>query len=189
MRRSDAELLLPEVVRRTSVEGSPLAGMLDAAERLHAASEAALAALDGIVDPQRAPDRFVPYLARFVDLDRFLDEAEALAGADALPSGQGRLRQLVARAAALARVGGTRAGLVEFCEVATGVPGFTVDDRVPGPDGRPLPYHVRVVVPSDAAPYRRLVEAIVAAEKPAFVTAEVVLADPPDRSRPVHPQQ
>ncbi len=168
-------LLLPEVYRRALRPGSPLDALLHVMAAQHAPVEGVLERFPDVLDPYLAPDRLVAYLARWVDLARWLDDDGELA------TGHGRLRVLVAASAALARRRGTAAGLQEALTLALGVPGITVDDRVPGPDGSPLPFVVRVTLPAAAAEHAALVERVVREEKPAHVVAEVAYAGaPPD---------
>lgn len=177
MRAAEIERLLPDVIRRAIRPGTPLAALLAVMEQLHAPSEAVLADLPAVVDPLRTPDRFVPMLAGWVDLQR-LDEVPG-GGVD-----RDRMRLLVGMSARIGRRRGTLRGLLEVLTLATGYSGFRVDDQVPGvtasgrPDGPPRPFHIRVTVPPDAAEVLDLVRAIVAEEKPAHLTAEVVLGQP-----------
>src|SRR5690606_12309810 len=117
--------LLPEVFRRTLVRGGLLDGLLDVMHGLHEPSERVLRELPAYFDPYRTPDAFVPYLATWLDLDRFLG-----APSDPFPAGSGRLRELVANAARLSALRGTAAGLALFLEVATGLTGFAVREGV-----------------------------------------------------------
>jgi phage tail-like protein len=170
MPREEVELLLPRVLTRTAGPGSPLAALLEAMAQL---VDPARAELDGFaerLDPYRAPDRFVPWLALWVGFGYVIEGEEPDA---AFGPGLTRLRVLVAAAAGLARLRGTRSGLVAVLRVATGVDGFAVDEQVPGPGGRPRPFHVVVRVPAAAEPYRALIARIVEHEKPAFVTYEL----------------
>jgi P2-related tail formation protein len=179
MKRNEIEQLLPEVIRRTIRPGNPLAALLEVMEALHAPSEEVLAELDRYLDPYRAPDSFVPYLARWVDLQRFLSEfreSEPSSGGPAsvpFAGGLGRLRDLIAAAATLSKWRGTARGLLRFLETATGVHGFEIDETVPGPDGNPRPFHLRVRAPAASKRYRALVERIIEMEKPAYVTYEL----------------
>jgi len=186
--------LLPEVYQRTIVPGTPIATLLEVMAQLHDPVEEVLAQLPEYFDPQRTPDRFVPFLARWVDLARWLDDTSG--GFD---SGVGRLRQVVAAAAHLSRLRGTAQGLREALEWATGVSGVRIDEEVqvptpppgaagasPGASGRVgpaagriRPFHVVVTLPEEAAVHRLLVLRIVAQEKPAHVTAEVVFENGP----------
>jgi phage tail-like protein len=160
MRSSEIQRLLPGVFQRTLGEGgTPLSAALEVMSALHAPSEAILQDLDAAFDPRRAPGRFVPLLARWMDL-------EVALGAE-----PGRLRELIAAAFDLAQWRGTAHGLVRFLEIATGVTGFQVDERV-------RPFHVRVTVPAAAAGLRSLVEQIVEREKPASVTYELNVQRP-----------
>ncbi|MFY2562046.1 phage tail protein [Corallococcus terminator] len=167
MRSPDIQRLLPGVFQRTVLPGSPLTALLAVMEALHLPSEDVLAGLESHFDPRRAPDRFVPFLARWVGMD--------------LPvsTGLGRLRELVARAVEISRWRGTARGLRLFLTTATGRTDFQVDDAVPGDDGRPRPFHVLVLAPSAVSAHRLLLERIIEREKPAYVTYELRFAQPP----------
>jgi hypothetical protein len=73
MQADKIALLLPEVIRRAVVPGSPLAALLAVMESQHHRSQTVLDDLPSVFDPLRTEDRFVPMLARWVDLER-LDE-------------------------------------------------------------------------------------------------------------------
>jgi len=167
MKSAEILRLLPGVFQRTARPGSPLAALLSVMEVLHAPSEQVLENLDALFDPRRAPDRFVPFLARWVDLD--------------LPvtTGLGRLRELAAAGVELSRWRGTARGLLLFLSTATGRKDFEVDERVPGPNGLPRPFHIRVLAPAELAAHRPMLERIIELEKPAYVTYELHFAQPP----------
>jgi phage tail-like protein len=167
MRSPEIERLLPGVFQRTVQPESPLAALLEVMEALHAPSEEVLSHLEAHFDPRRAPDRFVPFLARWVGMD--------------LPvtTGLGRLRELVAAAVEISRWRGTARGLLLFLTTATGRTDFAVDEQVLGPDGRPRPFHVRVRAPAEVSAHRLLLERIIEREKPAYVTYELHFAQPP----------
>jgi phage tail-like protein len=178
MKRTEIEQLLPGIFQRTVQAGTPLFALLEVMETLPMPDEVALNTLDAFFDPCRAPDEFVPFLASWVDLDHLLREVPEEFAAQAplsLPSGMGRLRELVAAAPFLAQWRGTARGLLRFLETATGAQGFIIEEQVPGPDGLPLPFHLRVHVPKAAAPYRSMIERIIEAKKPAYVTYELQL--------------
>lgn len=176
--------MLPQVFQSAAWEGSPLLGLTAAMEALHAPSEQVLDELDAYFDPRRAPSRFVPYLASWVDLDRIVrgDGGTEQAGTLALPTG--RLRELTAAAAELSRWRGTAHGLARFLEIATGVQGFHVDDRVEDAYGEMRPFHLDVHVPPQAAGQWALIETIVAEEKPAYVTSGLRLLEGPNGAAP-----
>lgn len=161
MRSPDIARLLPGVFQRTVQPGAPLAALLEVMEALHSPSEAVLSGLESHFDPRRAPERFVPFLARWVGMD--------------LPvtTGLGRLRELVAAAVEISRWRGTARGLRLFLTTATGRTDFEVDEAVPGPNGRPRPFHIRVRAPAEVAGHRLLLERIIEREKPAYVTYEL----------------
>lgn len=176
MKRPKIEQLLPAVVHRTLRPGSLLMALLEVMEGLHAPSEALLATLEERFDPRRAPDSFVPFLARWVDLDHLFEEG---IGADGLPSALelGHLRELVALATHLSRWRGTSRGLILFLETATGQRGFGIDERVADAHGQVRAFHLRVTAPAGSRPRRALLEQIIEREKPAYVTYELRFDD------------
>ena len=183
MNRERIAALLPQVMQRTRESGGLLDGLLAVMEAHHAPVENALANLDVYFDPLRAPPRFVPFLAHWANLERWTEDERRSATARRhsrapqrmLPSA-GRLRLLVAGAAQLAKERGTKAGLVRFLETATGVEGYVVNEEVDA-KGRPRPFHFVVRVPAAAKRLRDLVQQIIEAEKPAFVTYELISED------------
>jgi hypothetical protein len=80
----------------------------------------------------------------------------------------------VAAAAYLSQWRGTARGLLRFLETATGLQGFIIEEQVLDPNGRPRPFHIRVIAPAEAAPYQVLLERVIEFEKPAYVTYELV---------------
>ena len=174
MRRNEIEQLLPGVYQlalhplETSalVSDTRLAGLLDAMEELHDPAEQILMRLDSYVDPRRAPDAFVTYLAGWVDLDW-------LAVSGRVTTGPGRLRELVSVAMEESRWRGSARGLVAFLVAATGTSGWTIEESPSDDDGRPQPFHLRIHGPASVAAHAAMVERIVDAEKPAAVTYEV----------------
>ncbi len=154
-----------------------MAALLEVMDQLHAPSEAILAILAEYFNPYLTPHRFVPYLARWVDLERLLvDTPEAYTTGELppFPAGLGRLRDLVYRSAELSQWRGTARGLKAFLETATGVEGIVIDERAPGTDGRPQPFHIVVKAPLAAQDYRVLMERIIRMEKPVYVTYQLV---------------
>jgi phage tail-like protein len=173
MRRNEMARLLPGVYQLalnpvgTSGLGrdTRLAAALDAMEELHNPCEETLDRLDSYVDPRRAPDAFVTYLAGWVDL-------EWLTGGR-VTTGPGRLRELVAQAITLSRWRGTARGLTDFLVAATGISGFAIDESPPDDAGRPRAYHLRIRAPAAVREHAAMIERIVETEKPASVTYEV----------------
>ena len=180
MKRTEIEQMLPGIFQRTIQEGTPLFALLEVMEALQAPDEAVLDQLDAFFDPYRAPDAFVPFLTNWVDLGRLLleipEEFKEIAPPP-FPGGIGRLRELVAAATFLAQWRGTAKGLLRFLETATGTQGFVIEEQVLGPDGQRKPFHLRVRVPQQAAPYRVMIEHIIESEKPAYVTYELLMME------------
>ncbi|MEV6692002.1 phage tail protein [Micromonospora sp. NPDC051196] len=173
MRRAGIERLLPAAYQRACVPGSVLWALLEVMEGLHAPDEAVLAEVDALFAPYQAPGAMVAYLARWVAMDHLV---AAPRRDTPLPLPLSRLRDLVAHGAQLAAWRGTPYGLRTALELATGVTGFVLDE----PADRP--FHVVVRVPAAAAGQVALIGRIVEAEKPAAVTAEIVVdATAPDR--------
>jgi phage tail-like protein len=178
MKSSEIARLLPEVYRAGLGKGTVLSALLEVMAQMHAPSERVLDHLDAFIDPRRTEDRFVPMLARWVDLGRLFirsaDDPAADSARDAISTGTGRLRELIARAAYLSQWRGTRTGLIAFLETATGRSGFGIEERVSGPDGPVRPFHIRIRVPPGLQGHRALIERIVEHEKPAYVTCDIV---------------
>jgi phage tail-like protein len=175
MRANEIALLLPEVRRRAIVPYTPLDALMAIMEAQHAGSEEVLADLPAVFDPLRTTDRFVPMLAQWVDLQRLND-------ADGGGIEVARMRLLVAMSARIGRRRGTLRGLLEVLTIATGVGGYLVDDGVSTvlPNGQPgprRPFHITITVPAEGAAMVDLVRAIVDQEKPAHLTADVIVAE------------
>lgn len=180
MKSNKIQELLPQVFQRTARPGSPLQALLESMEELTEPAEETLAELEKYIDPYRAPEDFVVYLARWLDLQRFFSSSvkrrlEAGEQVDPIPPGSGRLRELLATAARMLALRGTRRGLIAMLEIATGLEGFAVDESPTDESGRPVPFHIAVHLPPKAGEYRGFVRRIVEAEKPAYVTYELVL--------------
>ncbi len=183
MKRSEIELLLPEIFRLTldSESSRLLGGMLDVMQALLEPSEQVLDSLAAFFDPYQAPKRFVHYLAGWVDLDPFWvqdpENFEDIAQIPEFPGGLDQLRVLIARAAYLSKWRGTQKGMIAFLETATGVHGYRIDEQITDAEGTVIPFHIVVHVPHEAADCRSLIERIVRLEKPAYVTADIQMEE------------
>jgi phage tail-like protein len=169
MRRQTIERLLPTAYQRAATDGSVLQALLDVMETMHAPDEELLANVDALFAPYSAPERFVPFLTGWVTLD-YLVGVPRPGGEIRLPLPAGRVRDLIANGAALAKLRGTPVGLQWFLQIATGVTGFQIEE----PPARP--FHFVVLVPPDARAYLGVIRRIVEMEKPAASTFEVVSA-------------
>ncbi|SRR5258707_1095710 len=179
MKQNEIAQLLPAIFQQTIQPETPLCTLLEVMAALPAPDEAVLDGLESFFNPYQAPDGFVPFLASWVDMEWILLEnaAEFSALTPPLPSGMGRLRELVASATFLAQWRGTARGLLRFLEIACGIEGFSVEERVLGPDGRPRPFHIAVQVPPEAAPYQAMIKRIIESEKPAYVTYDLLIQE------------
>ncbi len=173
MARTSLLAALPQVFTDAHVAGSPLAALVAAGDGMQHPVSDVLDHLETTVDPFRAPDALVCYLAAWVDLDWLTIPETSYRARSSLPGGLEPLRDLIAAAADLAARRGTAAGMVRFLELATRVTGYEVSDA-----GN---FRLLVTVPAEAEPQREAVARIVAVIKPAHVTAEL---SPPDPSPP-----
>jgi phage tail-like protein len=178
MKRAEIERLLPAIFQRTVQEDAPIGTILHVMEALHAPSEEILADLSAIFAAYRTPDRFVPFLARWLDLERLFEERvdlrdPQLSGRPAISSGLGRLRALIAVAPQLSQWRGTKRGLLLFLETATGVSGFEIEEHAP--------FHICVRAPGNVSRHQPLIDRILSLEKPAYVTYELEFGPHADR--------
>lgn len=167
MRRQAIERLLPTAYQRAAAEGSVLRALLEVMAALHEPDERLLADIDVLFAPYTAPERFVPFLTGWVALDYLVGLARP-GDPVRLPLPAGRVRDLMANGAALAKLRGTPIGLRAFLQIATGATGFVIEE----PPQRP--FHFIVRVPPDAAQYVAVINRIVEMEKPAASTFEIV---------------
>ncbi len=173
MQTTDLLRLLPDIIRRTAQPGTPLDALLQTMAMLPVRDETILGQLDGYFDAYRTPDRFVPFLAAWVDLGWLPVRDPATGGVHGAVEVH-RLRDLIGVAPRLAQLRGTAAGLALFLGTATGVEGIRVLDSGSSGAAVQRPFHLRVEVPAAAAQQRALIELIVRTEKPAHATCEVV---------------
>ena len=165
MRSDRIKELLPAVFQQAVVPGRPIAATLDVMEHLHTSVETKLEELERYFDPRRAPEPFVRYLAAWVDVD--------------FPVSTGRQRELIALFVELLSARGTRRGLVRLLAVATGLPEDMFEVRENPPDARGVPraFHIEVSAPAAAKPHRRMLEALIERDKPAYVTSSLSFQD------------
>ena len=177
MKQEAIKLLMPAMFRLAAGKNTPLDAVFSVMEALHDQTETTLRKIDAVFDPLRTNERFVPYLAGWVDLDWVVrgDETAAGYGQSAIPTEH--FRKLVSLAWYLSKWRGTAAGLKLFLETATGVEGFSIDERPIDNQGRIIPFHIEITVPEAAADRRHLVERIIENEKPAYVTYRIVNGD------------
>jgi phage tail-like protein len=176
MTRTEIEQLLPEILRRTSGAGTVLHAILGVMEGLHVHTESRLAHIDQLFNPYDTDPQFVPYLATWLDLERFFDASDggATTRDEPITSGSGRLRELIARAAYLSKWRGTGHGLRAFLETATGATGFEIEERPAVEHAWREAFHIRVRVPAWLVIHQALIARIVESEKPAYVTVEIL---------------
>lgn len=173
MKHQEIKQLLPEVFQRTDQTGSALYGLLEAMETLTDPAEEIISQVPLYFNPYTTPEKFLPFLASWVDLDRFFPafKNQSIPELDAFQAlGTGRLRELIIAATQLSRLRGTAAGLQLFLETATGLKGFKIDENVLPANNNVLPFHIRISAPNSAQQHSALIERIIEQEKPAYVT-------------------
>ena len=190
MNPDDINRLLPQVFQRTMRQDSVLSGLLDVMASQHLPAEKVLSDLQRFFNPYQMPDAFVPYIACWVDLDRFFpffssQPEEVQRVSDPISPGIGRLRELIAAAAKLSQWRGTAKGLKLFLEIATGIQGFDLIENIEDKKGVPRPFHIRVEAPAEALGHKALIERIVTQEKPAYVSYELIFAPANEKGRQV----
>lgn len=179
MRREQIISLMPDVYQRSIHPNTPLDALIALMENLHMPTEQVLQKIDTYFCPYSAPDEFIPYLAKWVDLERYI-EAECddflnYPGSPVRSSIEtGRLRVLISIAAELSQWRGTARGLMLFLQTATGIDNFKVEDVVENEENGNKAFHIRITAPSAARSYKKLIEKIINGEKPAYVTSELV---------------
>jgi phage tail-like protein len=176
---------MPTMYQLSARPGSPIHAVLGVMEALHAPDEAILEGIDGVVDPYRTPDVFVPWLTRWMGLEWLVADPDADAqqrGSASFEPGVGRLRDVVAVGHALAQWRGTEVALHLLLRAATGLDGFTVTE----PSDRP--FHLVVTAPDEGRAHETVMRRAIEAMKPAACTAELVFAPGSDAPTPeAHP--
>jgi phage tail-like protein len=176
--------LLPAVVQEGAYPGTPMAALLDLMEALHRPSDEVIESIGSYFNTLESPDAFVPFLARWVDLDRFFPEGYSGRHSDSpLGTGMGRLRELIGCAAYLSQWRGTRKGLTCFLETATGVAGFRIEERAETGETQGRSFHLAITAPADARQHLALIKRIIDQEKPAYVTYDLKIESDNPESR------
>lgn len=181
MKQRVIESLLPSVIQRTLRSGQPLSALTALMEALHEPDERILEELETVFSPRHAPEHFVSFLARWVDLGRFFEPEGPTGlrstGEEHRPGiALGRLRELTASAFRCSQLRGTATGLLLFLRTATGDSRFRLQENVDAA-GRPRHFHLVVYAPAALAGSRAIIERIVQSEKPACVTSELVFEE------------
>ena len=176
MKQDKIKTFLPAVFQRTVHDGNPQAAFLSLMEILHEPTEEVLAGVDRFFDARRTPDEFVPFLARWVNLDRVFAADDTNELDSPLRPKIGYLRELIANATYLSKWRGTKKGLLLFLQTATGEKDFEIEERVKGEDGLTKPFHLKIRAPQAVEAQADLLSRIIESEKPVHLTYELVFA-------------
>lgn len=172
MLASEIQQFLPENFRLAAVHpGGVTRAMLEVMEELHRPDEVIVDTIDSFFSPIRVDEDhtgFVLLQASWLGLERYFNWSGGRPGVGTpnFPGGIANLRLLVAEAADLLRERGMEATLLRFLELATGTKGFKIES-----DGR---FHFTLTAPGSVRPLADLVERIVAGERPAHTTYDIV---------------
>jgi len=180
MEQSQIQKLLPEVVQRTCHEDSVLEVLLSIMSELHRPSESLLDQLQLRFNPEFAPEELLPMLAHWMDLLRlFQPESNDVRTNHwqqrTLPTDAQNLRNLIASATSISKWRGTRYGMLQMLEIATGMKGYEIEEGAIDVNGEkvPEPFHIHVTVPPGADIHKDLIGRIVMQEKPVYTTVSV----------------
>lgn len=176
MKHHEMKQLLPEVFKRTDHPGSPLYTMLEILETLTEPIEDKIKDLPLYFNPYTTPEKFLTFLAGWVDLDRYFIPFyyQSIAKPEYLQMiNSSQLRELIVAATHLSKIRGTALGLQSFLEIATGIMGFEIG-KERSAKGEPLPFHIKITAPGVAKIYHPLIERIIEQEKPAYVTYTLI---------------
>jgi len=175
MKHQEIKQLLPEIFQRTDQEGSPLYGLLEVMQAMTEPAEKTLQEVPKYFDPYSTPERFLPFLASWVDLDRYFpaysDQLKDLNTIHLLDAGH--LRELIVAAPQLSKLRGTKSGMELFLKTATGIKNYKIEESITNKNRTSRPFHIKITAPNKAQKYRKLIENIIEQEKPAYVTYEL----------------
>lgn len=182
MEASVIQQFLPENFRLAAANPQGVTrAMLEVMAQLHRPDEDIIEGIDSFFSPLRVDDGhagFVMLQASWLGLERYFNWSGGRAGAGTpnFPGGTANLRLLVAEAADLLRKRGMGSTLIRFLELATGTRGYRIADGLP--DGTPRAFHFTLFAPDTVLSQAKLVEKIVAGERPAHATYSIVYFKP-----------
>ena len=168
MNAKQIEQFLPEFWRETALPGTPVAALLDVMAGMLAPVERQISGISMTLDPMRAAEEMLPFLARMLGMDTLTPSANG-------PDGQlhpSNLRVVLNEAAPLLDQRGTPAALLRALALAVGE-GFSVDEC---PDAE-ASFHIAIHCPSGTETHRGLIEAAVRLMKPAHVTHDLIWSE------------
>lgn len=175
MNRNDIASLLPVVFQRTLESSKATAALLDVMAAMHTPIEQLLDRVDETFNPYKTQDRFVEFLATWVDLDRLWNTHSnpyVTGSAKEAKNNRiekGRLRELIAHASYLSQWRGTSQGMLLFLKIATGIDGFEIIEGAELAESQ-QPFHFVVRIPQMAKSKLPLIKAIIEQEKPVYTT-------------------
>lgn len=176
MNKHEILRLLPGIFQHTVPTGEEdnlLMGLLAVMERHHQPVEAVLDGMDQVFNPEIATSPFLSLMAQMVGLGELVSP---IAGSELIPNG--RLRDLILTAVELAQLRGTKKGLQQMLEAATGMAPYIIQDDPH------TPYHIIIRCPVKALSHLRLLRQIISLEKPAYVTYQLESDHAPNGSTP-----
>lgn len=178
MKHQNIKRLLPEVFQRTDQPGSALYAILETMEALTEPAEDILQQVPDYFNPYLSPEKFLPFLASWVDLDRFFPSLQqpTIEQCSVPKQNYGNLRELILAAPKLSKLRGTSAGLKLFLETATGQTGFEIKENSEI-NGEKQAFHIEIIAQKKAKKHSSLIKRIIEQEKPAYVTYQLEFKD------------
>lgn len=176
MLAKDIQKFLPENYRFAAADPRGVTrAMLEVMEVLHAPDEDIVDEIDSFFSPVRVDAShadFVLLQASWLGLERYFNWSGGRPGAGTpnFPGGIANLRLLVAEAANLLRERGMETTLLRFLTLATGTTGFRIESE--------SRFHFTLVAPDAARSQADLIERIVADERPAHTTYDIIYLQP-----------
>lgn len=183
MDRSEIRTLLPSVFQQTlaneDIEDSDktvLSLLIDIMQFLHADVDKQLTTVEDYFNPCRTPqEEFVDYLGHWTDLDRLWNtksssdcfvNRELIAG--------DCLQELITSAAYLSQWRGTKKGLCQFLNIATGSNNISIQENI-NKKGEQQSFHFLVQIPDNQKQQLKLIKTIIEQEKPVYISYEIKL--------------
>lgn len=183
MQRSEIQALLPNVFQQTleregkeDGDSSVLSLLIDIMQFLHADIDKQLSTVEYFFNPCRTPkEEFVDYLGRWTDLDRLWDsKSSANSFVNRELISRDCLQELIASAAYLSQWRGTKKGLCQFLNIATGSNNISIQENINN-QGEQQSFHFLVQIPDSQKQQLKLIKTIIEQEKPVYISYEIKL--------------
>lgn len=180
---SEIRDLLPHVFQQTleneDLEGSDqnvLSLLIDIMQLFHADIDERLTTVEDHFNPCRAPQtEFVDFLGHWMDLDRlWKNKSSSNLFVQRELIADDCLQELILSAAHLSQWRGTKVGLTQFLNIATGSNTISIQENL-NEKGKQQLFHFLVEVPDKQKHQLKLIKTIIEQEKPVYISYEIKL--------------